>query len=77
MVLVINIDSPSGFGMHTLFSVNLLVKIHTRKKSLDPPFLAKVNQHPYWYFHLLERGFLVAILRPKNVRIGLREPDLI
>ncbi len=30
-----------------------------------------------WYLDLFERGLLVAILSPKNVRFQLRDPDLV
>jgi len=38
--------------------------------------MPSVNQHPHWYFHLLESGLVVARLNPMNVRFGLQDPDL-
>jgi hypothetical protein len=35
------------------------------------------EQYPCWYLDLFERGLLVAILRPKNVKSELRHPDLV
>jgi hypothetical protein len=36
-----------------------------------------VNQYPHRYLHLLELGLLVAIFNPGNVKLGLRDLDLV
>ncbi len=38
---------------------------------------ARVNQYPHQYLHLLELGLLVAIFNPGNVKLGLRDLDLV
>jgi hypothetical protein len=39
--------------------------------------MARVNQHPSWYFHHFVQGLSVAILSPKNNRFELRDPNLV
>ncbi len=44
---------------------------------LLPSSMARVNQHPSWYFHHFVQGLSVAILSPKNNRFELRDPNLV